>query len=324
MIVDITQEIFEQYCPFARDVRGSKIFANYYSELRVADTRLCNLMLGMSLHRYLSQHLTDEEHLPDYAKVLIPDLQRYLCNEAAWRSAGKNDLVQTVHGFGTVSGQQELVASAARVNAMRVACRKSAVEAWDSLADTLASIHATLYKTVGKAEQGPDEAQDEAELAKLREQQELLTILEESQVWRCFNRHIVTTNTELQRLTGTGDPSDLRDVDSLEKYSWYGSSVEGKVRHIAGRDVFNRIFDNMLHGVASMEEREAVERMRLWLAAAITNEGSPIYAEREKDLMVDVMNTHVDKFPGFEETLFYQGLHTPTYESEKEDPSYWL
>lgn len=145
MITTIDQTTLEKYLPFTKDVKGSRIFAAYSKPLEDADFVLKRDLLSSELYSYLktafaatnlpsNEALTDNEYRIGGSLADIKDaILKYICNKAAYLSAGKNDLVQTTFGFGTVSGQQEAIASAARVEAMKADCRRAFEQAEDDL-----------------------------------------------------------------------------------------------------------------------------------------------------------------------------------------------
>lgn len=153
MITEITKDILEYHLPFAKDAKGNKIFNAYKQALEQADKLLRGKLLGRDLYDLLDEafhpEATEEDTDPELPEneaegndpwvmpctlaELQKEIERYICNVAAYKAAGKADLVQTVSGFGTVSGQQEAIASSARVESMRTDCLVASREAEDNI-----------------------------------------------------------------------------------------------------------------------------------------------------------------------------------------------
>ena len=145
MICTIEQSTLETYLPFTRDVKGSKIFSAYAQPLADADFVLKRDVLGAALYTSLQTAFSasampsntalddNEQRIGCALDEIKTTILTYICNRAAYMSAGKNDLVQTTFGFGTVSGQQEAIASTARVEAMKSDCKERYEQAQDDL-----------------------------------------------------------------------------------------------------------------------------------------------------------------------------------------------
>ena len=149
MITKIDQTTLQYYLPFTRDVKGSIIYKSYEQGLAMADEKLKNSLLGLTLYVMLSEAWSLEEQpeneaLPDSDYRIgctLDDLKNkvmeYICNEAAYLTLGHHNVMQSsVGGFTTATGSQEVVASQSRVNDLRDECRKTGrVGIWHTVAD---------------------------------------------------------------------------------------------------------------------------------------------------------------------------------------------
>lgn len=105
--MNITQEIFEMYCPAFRDPLG-ETFANVrpYLDASTAD---------------LHERFVPGAHLDDVKDAA----EAFVCYSAAYEAIPALDLIATPNGFAVVSNQNLAPASKERVAALRESCRQS-------------------------------------------------------------------------------------------------------------------------------------------------------------------------------------------------------
>lgn len=300
MITKIDQTTLQYYLPFTRDVKGSIIYKSYEQGLAMADEKLKNSLLGLTLYVMLSEAWSLEEQpeneaLPDSDYRIgctLDDLKNkvmeYICNEAAYLTLGHHNVMQSsVGGFTTATGSQEVVASQSRVNDLRDECRKTAESAFGTL----------LLMLIGNT-------YTELETRK-------------SFRWLAATEHFIWTREHALKCVGdiALNPADM-------------TRAKFKVETIISSKQTDALLKEMRSGEVSKESAVAIDLIRAIYAAELlhANEKSPKYQDLRlaSTRLIAYLDEHPDSFPLYHGSKAYEALHESGYENELGAAGYWL
>ncbi len=330
MIVEIDQERLAYYLPFTRDVKGSKIYESYLKGLAQADEQLRVSLLGRALYSKLQElfaddkdnHNENENDNDDDNGGILSDtdyrigssieelklkIEEYICNQAAYLTLGHHNVMQShLGGFTTATGQNEVVASQARIDDLREECQRTAESAFDMLVKML----------IGNA--------NTADLAR-----ESSAWIKKTSLffWSADEaREYVSLSAPGYMQSGSGAiAAMLMNTNPMLRYAKEIQEAHTLIIKKISREQTNALLNKMRSGEVTEIEADVIRHLKnIYSAMMLKAQTHVMDVAHELSQIFALLEDNLEMFPEYEGSEAYAARHTQGFENKKCQPGYWF
>ena len=322
MIVEIDQDRLAYYLPFTRDVKGSKIYESYLKGLAQADEQLRVSLLGRGGYSKLRELFANDNDNDNENKDILPDtdyrigssiedlklkVEEYICNQAAYLTLGHHNVMQShLGGFTTATGQQEVVASQARIDDLRDECQRTADSAFDMLVKML----------IGNSKT--------ADLARLSSAWIKKTSLF---FWSADEaREYVSLSAPGYMQSGSGAiAAMLMNTNPMLRYAKEIQEAHTLIIKKISRAQTNALLNKMRSGEVTEFEADVIRHLRnIYSAMMLKTQTHVIDIAHELSQIFSLMEDNLEMFPEYASSEAYSARHTQGFENKRHKPGYWF